>query len=195
LEAVPAFFVRVESLEDLKNALAFAKERTLDVFILGGGSNVLVNDAGWNGIVLKIELKGFEEKDDLVIVCAGESWDELVQRTLSKGLWGIENLSGIPGTVGGGVVQNIGAYGAALSQTLTWVEIFDAQAGEIRKLNNEECVFGYRDSVFKHNSQYVVLRAAFRLSSRPQPNLSYRDLAERFKEKTPTLERDTPGGA
>ncbi len=187
------YFARVESVADLKKALdlpagkaGFARDKHLPTLILGGGSNTLFADEGFDGLVIKIEIKGIEVEEQnkeevLLIAGAGESWDDLVARAVDEKLWGLENLSGIPGTVGGAVVGNIGAYGAALSQTLTWAEIFDRESGEVTKINNAECAFGYRDSFFKKNSEkYIVLRAAFILSRSSKPDLSYKDLALRF---------------
>ncbi len=208
------FFVRVTNIDELKEALAFAKEKQLKVFILGGGSNVLVVDEGFDGLVIKIEIAGVEiektKNGATFTAAAGESWDSLVERAVAENLWGIENLSGIPGTVGGAVVQNIGAYGRALSQTCSWVEALDYESGEVRKFTNTECYFDYRDSIFQDEgkvssggvglpfispergtfpkSRYVVLRAAFELSSIPKPDISYRDLAARFAGKSPTLQ-------
>ncbi|HWB33880.1 MAG TPA: FAD-binding protein, partial [Candidatus Paceibacterota bacterium] len=155
------YFVRAKDLSELHEALAFAKEKNLAAFFLGGGSNLLVSDAGFKGMVIKIECMGVEQDGDTFIAAAGESWDGLVARAVRGHWWGIENLSGIPGTMGGAVVQNIGAYGASLSQMLAWAEVLDTASGEIQKLSNAECQFGYRDSIFKKEPErYVVLRAA-----------------------------------
>jgi UDP-N-acetylmuramate dehydrogenase len=183
------FFARVTSANEVAEAYAFATEKNLNVFILGGGSNVLVDDAGFNGLVLKIELTGVEENENaLFVAAAGESWDTLVERAVAKNLWGIENLSGIPGTVGGAVVQNIGAYGQALSQTLAWVEVFDTQSGNTERLPKEQLQFGYRGSLFKQQEgRYVVLKAALELSSTPLPQTAYKDLAARFEGLSPTI--------
>ncbi len=187
------FFVHVESLDALREAVAFAKEKNLKTFILGGGSNVLIDDKGFDGLVIKIEMRGIELKPrgDKVELSAqaGESWDVLVARAVEEHLWGLENLSGIPGTVGGAIVQNVGAYGAAVSQTLSSVEVFDTENGEVKILLPTECALGYRDSLFKHDDgQHVILRAVFLLSSTPAPEILYRDLANRFANTTPTLE-------
>jgi UDP-N-acetylmuramate dehydrogenase len=180
------FFVRIVRLEELQTSLKFARDRNSATLILGGGSNILIDDAGFDGLVLKIEMTGIEiEKESqnktLVIAGAGEMWDNVVACSVTENLWGLENLSGIPGTVGGAIVGNIGAYGAALSQRLQWVEVFDRENGEIQRMNNHACAFGYRDSFFKHDAgKNIILRAAFALSSSGVPNLSYKDLAERL---------------
>lgn len=186
------FFVSIRTVDELCEALIFAQKKKLRIFVLGGGSNVLIDDTGFDGLVIQIALKGVEWKEDrghtLVIAGAGESWDAVVDAAVKKNLWGIENLSSIPGTVGGAVIQNIGAYGAALSQTLQWIEVFDTTSRQVKKLLLEECQFGYRGSIFKHQEgRYVVLRAALNLSAVPNPNLSYKDLAERFTDVSATL--------
>lgn len=188
------FLIRVKNVEELKEALSFATQKQLRVFVLGGGSNVVIDDAGFDGLVIKIEIQGIEigsQTEDGVEVIAGtgESWDALVARSVSEGLWGMENLSGIPGTVGGAVSGNIGAYGQALSQTLAWADALEVHTGEIKRFTNTQCTFGYRESFFSlHAGAYVILRAAFALRSMPSPDVSYKDLAERFKdEKNPPL--------
>ncbi|TSC69630.1 MAG: UDP-N-acetylmuramate dehydrogenase [Parcubacteria group bacterium Gr01-1014_56] len=186
------YFALVQNIQEMREALAFANARAMKIFVLGGGSNVLIDDKGFDGLVLKIELKGVETvKEDghmLIVAAAGESWDELVGRAVKENLWGIENLSGIPGSVGGAVVQNIGAYGSALSQTLEWVEVLDRESDSVKTLTKEACKFGYRDSIFKREpGRYVLLHAAFSLDSAPRPDLSYKDLALYFEGRVPSL--------
>ncbi|OGC87953.1 UDP-N-acetylenolpyruvoylglucosamine reductase [Candidatus Adlerbacteria bacterium RIFOXYC1_FULL_48_26] len=180
------FFIAVKTTDELAGALSFAKEKSLPVFVLGGGSNVLIPDEGFDGLVIKIEIKnGITVDGASVAASAGESWDELVAFCVERGLWGIENLSGIPGTLGGAVVQNIGAYGAALSQVLTLVAVYDRTHSQIKMLSVEECKFGYRGSIFKEEEgRYIVLAATLRLSSSPTPNISYKDLQTRFADSS-----------
>jgi len=180
------FFARVSSVEELKQSLGFARDKNLRMQILGGGSNVLFADGGFDGLVMKIELRGIEFNNEEVVAAAGESWDALVAQTVAKNLWGLENLSGIPGTVGGAVAGSVGAYGQAVAQTVAWVEVFDASSGEVERLSNAQCRFGYRESLFS-GAELIVLRAAFTLSAAPKPELSYNDLAERFPGITPGL--------
>ncbi|MBI3573422.1 FAD-binding protein [Candidatus Kaiserbacteria bacterium] len=126
-------------------------------------------------------LKSRTENRDTYGADAGLLWDKFVHETVSYGSWGIENLSGIPGTVGAAVVQNIGAYGAALSDTVHSVEAYDMQTGAFRHFTPEECAFGYRTSIFKKEpDRYFITEVAFHLSHTPIPNLSYRDLKNRF---------------
>jgi len=177
------FLIRVGAEEELEKALAFAKSKQLPVFILGGGSNVLVDDAGYDGVVIKIEYKGTTLEDTLLVAAAGEQWDSIVAYAIENNLWGLENLSGVPGTVGGAAVQNIGAYGAALSQTVEWVDVFDTRIGKIKRFTNKDCAFGYRTSAMKRGGgRFIVLRVAFRLQNYGRPDLSYKDLAAAFKD-------------
>ncbi len=140
---------------------------------------MLVGDAGFDGLVVKIEFSGVELQETTLIAGAGESWDGLVARAVSEGLWGVENLSGIPGTVGAAPVQNIGAYGSEVKDTVVWLEAFDIETGDMVRFANSECGFGYRTSVFKKSpGRYVILRVAFELKKDGTPNSSYKDLAD-----------------
>ena len=179
------FFARVASAEELRRSLDFARDQHQRVLMLGGGSNVLIDDAGFDGLVIKIEIQGVDIEKETLIAGAGEQWDALVARASQENLWGIENLSGIPGTAGGAVAGNIGAYGQALSQTLQWVEVFDTETDTLQKITNDACAFGYRDSIFVHDGgRYVILRAAFSLAREGRPEISYKDLAEQFPDDT-----------
>jgi UDP-N-acetylmuramate dehydrogenase len=149
------FFVAVKNIDELTKAVQFAKSKRVPIFVLGGGSNVLISDTGVAGLVIKMEIKGIEIKEDesnikTVIAGAGENWDGFVAFAVEHGLYGLENLSLIPGTVGAAPIQNIGAYGAEVRHSISWVEVFDQGTLELKKLTNEECAFSYRDSIFKH---------------------------------------------
>lgn len=185
------FFVSVTSTEELREALTYAKKNNLAPFILGGGSNILFPDDGWHGLVIRMNILGraYDEDsrgDAKVVVGAGEVWDHLVEETVSHGLWGLENLSRIPGTVGAAPVQNIGAYGVEVKETIDWVEVLDTEADTMEILSVDSCKFGYRDSVFKHpaGEKYIITRVAFRLSTYPKPRLTYKDLAAFFGDRT-----------
>ena len=180
------YFFTVTTKVELEHALAFARERHLPHFVLGGGSNLLVSDAGFPGVVIKMALRGIAfaaRGDDVrVTAAAGESWDGLVAQTVSRGAWGLENLSLIPGTVGAAPVQNIGAYGTEVKDCLESVRILEADTGTERLLSNAECRFSYRDSAFKGAAlkHAIILEVTFKLSARPRPNLSYKDLQQHF---------------
>ena len=173
------YFVRVKNIDELREAFEISKSRNLEILLLGGGSNLLIDDAGFGGLVIKIEITGVEQDGARLIAGAGESWDALVKRAVEENLWGLENLSGIPGTVGAAPVQNIGAYGAELKDTLEWLEALDTTNGEVSRFINNECGFGYRTSLFKKNpGRHVILRAAFNLKKDGKPNDSYKDLVD-----------------
>lgn len=184
------YFCTVNSEADLKEALSFAQANNLKMLFLGGGSNVLISDFGFNGLVVKVDTKGIEKiaEDESIVeykVGAGENWDNFVEQCVKNNLWGIENLSHIPGLVGGIAVQNVGAYGQEASEVVKTVEVFDTQDNQIKILNNEECRFTYRHSIFNtgHKDRYVILYINFVLQKKPVPNLSYGDVKKYFSEK------------
>lgn len=179
------FLLDAYSVAQVRDAEAFANGRSLPLLLLGGGSNLLAPDAPLEAVVLRLQARtvAFVEDGDARAIAsadAGASWDGLVRAATGRGYWGLENLSGIPGTVGGAVVQNIGAYGAALSDALISVDAYDRTRGETRVFSRGACAFGYRTSLFKRErGNLIVLRARLALSRIPRPNLAYRDLAER----------------
>lgn len=178
----PARFVlSCESDEDVRDALAFARARHLPWKVLGEGSNVLASDDGFDGVIILPRIEGVTHTDTgpavLLEAGAGVSWDALVKAAAVRGLWGLENLAGIPGTVGAAPVQNIGAYGSELKDAFSYLDAFDTEQGEVVRMGTKECTFGYRDSVFKKSQRYLVLKVAFSLSKNGSPNLAYQDLA------------------
>jgi UDP-N-acetylmuramate dehydrogenase len=183
------YFTRVRTVDELREVLLWSKERNLAFFILGGGSNVLMSDKGFNGLVVKMELKGkvFEEKGDHVevVVGAGEVWDELVEDAVVRGCYGLENLSAIPGTVGASPVQNIGAYGVEVKDSIAWVEVYDTETHTMHTLSREECKFGYRESIFKtgEGKKYIVTRVAFALRYTGSLSMSYKDIKQYFEDR------------
>lgn len=184
------FFASATSEQEVTNGLSFAVERGLPVFILGGGSNLLVADEGFPGLVLQISLKGaeFEADKDTVTVraAAGEEWDGLVAESVRRNLQGIECLSGIPGLVGGTPVQNVGAYGQEVSETIVSVRALDRTEGKTVELSNAKCEFQYRKSIFNstERDRYIVLSVTYRLQPGGRPAVRYADLQRRF-ERTP----------
>lgn len=181
------YFTETFSLDDIHAALSFSKEESVPFLILGEGSNVLISDDGFPGLVIKMGLSGmlFEEKDaDTVSVtaAAGVHFDSLVSKSVSMGLYGLENLSGIPGTVGAAPVQNIGAYGAEIKNTLVAVEVLDVESGKIFLLSRDECKFSYRDSIFKKENRLIVLSVNLILKKTGQLSTLYRDIDTYLKE-------------
>ena len=177
------FFCVVANEDELIEAIGFSKKNKIPFFILGGGSNILVSDAGFPGIVIKMEMMGvtFEEDGDVVKVVAGagENWDKLVAQTVEMKLYGIENLTLIPGTVGAAPVQNIGAYGSEIKDSLESVYVLDVKNDEYKTLSNNDCKFSYRYSIFKEDpKRYIVLSVTLRLKKEAKLNFEYKDLKE-----------------
>jgi UDP-N-acetylmuramate dehydrogenase len=185
------YFFKATREIDVWEAFHWAKERGVPLFVLGGGSNLLVRDSGFEGLVVQVALRGIAEVDDGVLeVAAGEPWDGFVEYAVGRNLAGIECLAGIPGFVGGTPVQNVGAYGQEVSQTVASVRAFDRTTGFFTELTNAECRFRYRESLFNTDEpgRYIVTCVRFRLERDGAPNLRYADLQKRFAGKaSPTL--------
>ncbi|WP_327333645.1 UDP-N-acetylmuramate dehydrogenase [Bryocella elongata] len=181
------WFVEVRSEVELAEGLAWAAAQGMPVFVLGGGSNLLVPDEGFPGLVLRIDIRGVQQDKPWspeFFVGAGEAWDSFVDVAVDSNCAGIECLAGIPGRVGGTPVQNVGAYGQDVSQTIRQVRVFDRHRSELRWLTNDECRFRYRQSIFNTDEpgRYVVTAVVFQLRYGP-PTLSYADLQKRFSAR------------
>jgi UDP-N-acetylmuramate dehydrogenase len=192
------YFVDAHSEHDVSEAVTYAFARRLPLFVLGGGSNLVVSDSGWPGLVLKVSLAGVEFEGDrqkmLFHASAGESWDDLVALTVRKNCGGMECLSGIPGTVGGTPVQNVGAYGQEVSQTIARVHVFEIATGKFMDLSNSDCSFSYRSSIFNstRRSEFIVLQVSYRLSRNAEPRIEYADVKKFFAAtniENPTLQQ------
>jgi UDP-N-acetylmuramate dehydrogenase len=192
------YFIEAHSEHEVSEAVAFAFARKLPLFVLGGGSNLLVSDSGWPGLVLKVSLAGVEFEGDLQKMLfhagAGENWDSLVALAVSKNCGGIECLSGIPGTVGGTPVQNVGAYGQEVSQTITHVRVLEIATGKLMDLSNSDCGFSYRSSTFNgaRRGEFIVLEVSYRLCRNAEPKVEYADVKNFFattKVENPTLQQ------
>jgi UDP-N-acetylmuramate dehydrogenase len=192
------YFIDAHSEHEVSEAVAFAFARKLPLFVLGGGSNLLVSDSGWPGLVLKISLAGVEFEGDLQKMLfhagAGENWDSLVALAVSKNCGGIECLSGIPGTVGGTPVQNVGAYGQEVSETITHVRALEIASGAVLDLSNNDCGFYYRSSIFNgtRRNEFIVLEVSYRLCRNAESKIEYADVKNFFatsKVGKPTLQQ------
>jgi UDP-N-acetylmuramate dehydrogenase len=187
------FFVEARTEEEISQALAYAKQNNLPLFALGSGSNVLISDDGFNGLVLKISLCGissFQDKTNVIVTAqAGEDWDEFVKFCVENDLQGVECLSGIPGTVGATPVQNVGAYGQEVSETIVSIRVLELKTGKIFEMNNAQCGFVYRTSIFNttHRNEFIVLAVTFCLKPQGAPKIVYKDLQQFFGEKPPSL--------
>ena len=189
------YFAEANTVGEVQEALAFALARDLSVFILGGGSNLVVADAGWPGLVLKIGIAGIEEtnEDDKIRfdVGAGEPWDKFVARAVARNCAGVECMSGIPGSVGGTPVQNVGAYGQEVAETIDSVQVLDRRDGQLRELCNEACGFSYRTSIFNtaERGRFIILRVSYLLTVGGAARVEYADLKKYFAgwTKAPSL--------
>ena len=181
------FFCEVEGEAEVGEAVSFARERSLPLFVLGGGSNLLVSDAGFEGVVLRLrvpvsrgELRGGDSV--LLEVGAGENWDDLVRYAVDRGYAGIECLAGIPGDVGGTPVQNVGAYGQEVAETIVQVRAYDLETGAFVDLDHEACRFGYRRSLFNTEARgrHIVTAVTYKLRPGGDPALRYADVRRHF---------------
>lgn len=182
------YFTVVASLEEAQEALAFARERGIGIFVLGGGSNILIGDQGFPGLVILNRVQGFhetlEDGDAVVTVGAGVEWDAFTRRCGERGWQGVECLAGVPGTVGAAPVQNIGAYGQSADAVVERVRAVDIATGRRASFTNEECSFSYRKSVFNSSAagRYLITEVTFRLKRDVPPSLAYHDLKAYFPD-------------
>ncbi len=179
------YFAGARNEDEVIDAVEFARSRELPLFVLGGGSNIVVSDAGFAGLVLKVGIRDVSRSDGpnaIFTAGAGCDWDALVERTVESGCAGMECLSGIPGTVGGTPIQNVGAYGQEVSQTIAEVRALDLRALRIATLSNSNCGFGYRSSIFNTSARgrYIVLSVSFAVRPGGKPSLRYPDLQNYF---------------
>lgn len=183
------YYAEVKNEKELSEVSKFAKKNNLKIFVLGGGSDVLINDKDFDGIVIKYIGKSINISENKVIAEAGLGWDELVEYTVKCNLQGIECLSGIPGTVGAAPIQNIGAYGAELKDTFVSLTAFDIDKQKVITFENKDCHFGYRESIFKEKShwqKYIITSITLKLNVGTTPSLNYESLRGRVG-KNPTL--------
>lgn len=192
------FVLSGEGTREASEAISFSKDKGMPLIVLGGGSNMLGDDGISNAVFFKVTSAGIDHSNQggevVLSAYAGERWDAVVSYAVRNRFFGFENLSGIPGNVGGALVQNIGAYGSALSDTVLEVEVFDMEVGVVRTLRKEECLFGYRTSLFKmHPTRFVILRGTFCLKISGVVNIAYKDLKEVFADNKPEMSevRDT----
>ncbi len=192
------FFVEAKSGNEVQEAAAFAHSRALPLFVLGGGSNLVVADGGWPGLVLKVAIPGIDQRSAsndegkaLFDAGAGESWDRFVSHAVMAHCSGVECLSGIPGSVGGTPVQNVGAYGQEVSETIEAVQVFDREDAQVRELCREACGFTYRSSIFNttERGRFIILSVTYALTPGGEARISYADLKNHFegREARPNL--------
>lgn len=172
VDAKSKYFIEINNIEELKDALSFSRAQSLPLLLLGGGSNILLTK-DFDGLAIKLNLKGISEEDlneneVLVTAKAGENWHEFVVDCIGKNYGGLENLSLIPGNVGTSPMQNIGAYGTEIKDIFVSCKVLDLENLELKTFNLEECRFGYRDSIFKQEGKgrYIILEVTFKLTKK-----------------------------
>lgn len=193
------YYFEADTAEAVRDGIEWAKEKGMEILVWGGGSNMIVSEQGFPGLVMNINIKGWEvigedEKGVKLKVGAGEIWDEIVERAVNNGWWGIENMSKIPGRAGAFVVQNVGAYGQECSEVTEKVVVLEKQGGEIKELNKEQCGFDYRQSIFNSlaRGQYIVLYIILKLKKQGEAAVNYPDVIKYLAEKniqTPNLKQ------
>lgn len=187
------YFIEAPTEDAVLESIQFAGEKNVPVFVLGGGSNLLVGETGFPGLVIKVAIPGVAWESDrdktVVHAGAGEDWDPFVASCVDRDLAGLECLSGIPGSVGGTPVQNVGAYGQEISEVLVSVRAYDRHTDAIVDLSREACQFTYRSSVFNTSARdrFIVLRVAYRLENHGAPALGYPDLQREFENSDHAL--------
>jgi UDP-N-acetylmuramate dehydrogenase len=189
------YFIEAMSTAEVSEAVEFSRSRNLPLFVLGGGSNLVISDAGWPGLVLKIGITGINHRhghDEVIFeVGAGEDWDKFVGMVVAHNIAGLECLSGIPGSVGATPVQNVGAYGEEVANAIESVVVLDLKDGQQRELAKEECAFSYRTSIFNtsERGRYIILQVNYSLKHGGEAYIAYADLKKYFAgwNKKPTL--------
>jgi UDP-N-acetylmuramate dehydrogenase len=186
------YLVEARSESELLEALTWASQRGVTVRVLGGGSNLVVADRGFDGLVLAVALRGLslssETGDAVLSAKAGEPWDGVVARSVARGLGGLEGLSGIPGCAGATPIQNVGAYGQEVAETIVSVRAIDRLSREPVELTAADCRFQYRDSFFKSQApeRYVVTEVRFALQARERAPVRYPDLQRELERRGAT---------
>ena len=189
------YFIEATTIAEVSEAVDFSRSRNLPLFVLGGGSNLVISDAGWPGLVLKIGITGINHRhghDEVVFEAgAGEDWDKFVGIVVTHNIAGLECLSGIPGTVGGTPIQNVGAYGQEVASSIDSVLVLDLKDGQPDELSKADCAFSYRTSIFNttERGRYIVLQVNYSLKHGGEANIAYADLKKYFAGwgKKPTL--------
>ena len=175
IDSTAKFFIEIFDLEDLKNIQNFISTKKINFCILGEGSNVVLPNL-LNKAVIKISFNEISIEDNLITVGGGKNWDDFVLWSLENGYCGLENLSGIPGSIGAAPIQNIGAYGSEVSEFIEEVICFDMESNSFVGFTNNDCKFSYRQSIFQGKDSLIVVKVKFKLTKDFQPNLEYEDL-------------------
>lgn len=182
------FLIEIEKEEDLGDALDFAREKNLKIFILGGGANTLGHDEGFDGVILKNVMTGISDANGTVTAMGGEEWDRVVEFTTDRGYTGIEALSKIPGSAGAAPVQNIGAYGQDVSETFVSAKVYDLKTSTFKTLTKSDFNFSYRKSLLNttEKNRYFVLSITLKLAKGTMPRPFYNSIEKYIAENGET---------
>lgn len=186
---IARFYIEVSTKEELIEAYELAKKNCLPIFVIGEGTDILMSDSRYEGLIIRFVNDDFligegEKAHRLVWAGSGLNWDSFVKKTVENGLQGVECLSGIPGTVGASPVQNIGAYGQEVKDSLYQVDVFDTNTEKFVTLNRKDCRLEYRDSLFKkEKGRYFIFRVSFKLNKDSKPKVVYTSLTNYLLEK------------
>jgi len=187
------YFFVAKNTEDLIKAVLVAKKLKLPFFVLGGGSNLLVSDKGYNGLVIKVQGSRFKVQGSTITTEAGVPLGKLVRVLIEKGLSGLEWAAGIPGTVGGAIFGNAGAFGSLMRDVVKKVEVFDIKNEKIKIFQNKNCKFNYRESVFKKNKNLIILSAVIQLKKgRHPPATRKKEIKNKIKENLKSRKEKQP---
>ena len=182
-------FAEVTSVASLLAGVAWAASHSVPLFVLAGGSNIVVSDSGFRGLILRLSIKGIETRldgpDVFVTAGAGEEWDALVEMCVENNWAGIECLSGIPGRVGATPIQNVGAYGQETSESFVSLDAFDTRTGRLISIRREDCEFGYRASRFRSrdSGRFIITSVTYRLTVNGKPSVRYAELTRYLDER------------
>lgn len=182
------FLIEIEKEEDLGDALDFAREKNLKIFILGGGANTLGHDEGFDGVILKNVMTGISDENGTITAMGGEEWDRVVEFTTDRGYTGIEALSKIPGSAGAAPVQNIGAYGQDVSGTFVSAKVYDLKTSTFKTLTKSDFNFSYRKSLLNttEKNRYFVLSITLKLEKGTMPRPFYNSIEKYIAENGET---------
>jgi UDP-N-acetylmuramate dehydrogenase len=182
-------FAEVTSVDSLLAGVAWATSHEVPLFVLAGGSNIVVSDAGFRGLILRLSIRGIETRFDgadvFVTAGAGEEWDALVEMCVENNWAGLECLSGIPGRVGATPIQNVGAYGQETSESFVSLDALDTRTGQSIRMSREDCEFGYRASRFRSRDagRFIITSVTYRLTANGKPSVRYAELTRYLDER------------
>ena len=177
-----SFFCELSDINQIDEIVSFSKEKNLPILIIGEGTNIVPTKT-FQGLVVFNKLLGIKKIDDVTIeVASGENWHNFVEWTVKHKMFGLENLALIPGTVGAGPIQNIGAYGSEISSSIKKITCFNLETRSVQVLHANECGFGYRTSIFKDCSDYIILSVTFQFKTDPKINYSYNSLQDEINK-------------